>query len=208
LTGEFRYTPGFQGLSCFRFNAEIKSERRGLMKAKKQILTLLDNFENYFSQILLTFFICLLFLQIALRVISGLTLSWSEELSRFAFVWFVFLGASHAARLYAHNRVVVQFRWAPKRVVYYIEAFGDLIWIGFNLIMVWKSIGLIRSMMEFTYHSPTLNLSMAYVYMIFPISFTLMTIRIIQVNYLKLVKNVDFRDPDQMSEEPEPEAGG
>lgn len=167
------------------------------MQVKHYFLKLLDNFENYFSQILLAFFISLLFLQIMLRVIWGLTLSWSEELSRFAFVWFVFLGGSHAARLYAHNRVVIQFRWLPKKVINYIEAFADLIWISFNVVIVWKSIGLINSIMEFTYHSPTLNWSMAYIYMIFPLAFILMTIRIIQVNYLKLVKGVDFKDPDQ-----------
>jgi len=170
------------------------------MEVKRYFFKFLDNFENYFSQLLLSFFIILLFIQIMLRIIWGLTLSWSEELSRFAFVWFVFLGASHAARMYAHNRVVIQFQWLPKRKVNYIEAGADLIWIFFNLVMIWKSIGLIQSMMEFTYYSPTLNWSMAYVYMIFPLSFSLMTIRIIQVNYLKIVKNVDISDPDQKAE--------
>lgn len=168
------------------------------MALKRHVLVFLDNFENYFSQILLSFFICLLFLQIVLRVTVGMTLSWSEELSRFAFVWFVFLGASHAARMYAHNRVVVQFKWLSKRAINYVEAAADCIWIFFNLIMIYKSVGLISSMMEFTYHSPTLNWSMAYVYMIFTLSFGLMTIRIIQVNYLKLVKKVDFHDPDKV----------
>jgi TRAP-type C4-dicarboxylate transport system permease small subunit len=58
-------------------------------------------------------------------------------------------------------------------------------------------------MMEFTYTSPTLGWNMAYVYFIFPISFTLMSIRIIQVNYLKLVKGVDIRDPDKIELEEE-----
>jgi TRAP-type C4-dicarboxylate transport system permease small subunit len=39
---------------------------------------------------------------------------------------------------------------------------------------------------------------MAYIYMIFPLSFTAMTIRIIQVNYLKIVKGIDIRDPDKI----------
>jgi hypothetical protein len=44
---------------------------------------------------------------------------------------------------------------------------------------------------------------MAYVYFIFPIAFTLMSIRIIQVNYLKLVKGIDIRDPDKVDLEEE-----
>ena len=37
---------------------------------------------------------------------------------------------------------------------------------------------------------------MKYIYMILPIAFALMTIRIIQVNYYKLIKGVDIRDPE------------
>ena len=39
---------------------------------------------------------------------------------------------------------------------------------------------------------------MKWVYIILPIAFALMTFRIIQVNYLKLVKGVDVRDPDKV----------
>ena len=37
---------------------------------------------------------------------------------------------------------------------------------------------------------------MKYIYLILPIAFTLMTIRIIQVNYLKFVKGESVVDPD------------
>ena len=39
---------------------------------------------------------------------------------------------------------------------------------------------------------------MRYVYLVLPIAFTLMTIRILQVNYMKLVMGIDPRDPDQI----------
>jgi TRAP-type C4-dicarboxylate transport system permease small subunit len=133
-----------------------------------------------------------------LREVFSYTLTWGEELARFSFVWFVFFGAVVAARLSAHNRVTFQFKKFPKKVQNYIEAFADLIWLSFNFVMIYKSIWLIKSMMQFTYISPTLGWSMAYVYMIFPISFTAMSIRIIQVNYLKLIKGIDIRDPDKI----------
>ena len=41
-----------------------------------------------------------------------------------------------------------------------------------------------------------MGVPMKYIYLILPIAFALMSIRIIQVNYLKLVKGVDIRDPD------------
>ncbi len=50
--------------------------------------------------------------------------------------------------------------------------------------------------MNLFWKSQTLGIPMKYIYMILPIAFTMMTIRIVQVNYLKYVKGVDIRDPD------------
>jgi len=168
------------------------------MQAKKIAIKLLDNFENYICQVLLSIFISLLFIQILARELFNYSLSWEEELARFCFVWFVFLGASYAARLAAHNRVTFQFKFLPKMVGNYIEAFADAIWVLFNIVIIYKSVFLIESMFEYPYITPTLGWSMAYVYMIFPLAFTVMTIRIIQVNYMKLVMHIDIRDPDKI----------
>ena len=170
---------------------------------KKIAITVLDNVESYICQFLLSFFIILLFIQIISREVFNVNISWGEELARFSFVWFVFFGAVVAARLAAHNRVTFQFKKFSKKTQNYIEGFADLIWLIFNGVMVYKSVWLINSMMQFTYTSPTLGWDMAYVYFIFPMAFTLMSIRIIQVNYLKLVKGIDIRDPDKVDIEEE-----
>jgi TRAP-type C4-dicarboxylate transport system permease small subunit len=158
------------------------------------ILKKLDKLENYACQFLLCLFVTLLFFQVILRVFFNYGVPWSEELSRFAFVWFVFLGASYAARLSAHNRVTFHLRLVSEKVRKFIELTGDIVWIAFNTLMTIKSIEVIESMFEFTFYSPALDWSMAYLYMIFPISFTLTSLRIIQVNYLKLVLGVTFHD--------------
>ncbi len=173
------------------------------MNAKEVLKRFFDNVESYICQFLLAFFITLLFVQVIFREFFGYTLSWGEELARFAFVWFVFFGAVVAARLAAHNRVTFQFKKFSKKTQNYIEAFADLIWLSFNAVIIYKSLFLIKSMMQFTYISPTLQWNMAYVYLIFPLAFTLMSVRIIQVNYLKLVKGVDIRDPDKVDVEEE-----
>jgi TRAP-type C4-dicarboxylate transport system permease small subunit len=164
----------------------------------KKILYFLDNIEKYVCQLMLAFFVIVLFAQIALRAMFNIVLPWSEEVSRFSFVWFVFFGASYAARLSAHNRVTIQFRLFPKSFGNFFHILSDIIWIGFNVIMVIESLKVIESMKEFVYYSPALGWSMAYVYYIFPISFTLMSIRIIQVNYIKFVLKEDIRDVDQV----------
>ncbi len=136
------------------------------MQAKK-IFKILDNLESYICQVLLVFFVCLLFLQIILRIVFGgvdflsqfipvlehyplpASLPWGEELSRFAFVWFVFFGATYAARLAAHNRVTFQFKAFPKIVGNLSTLASDLVWIGFNCVMVYYSINVVREGFEF-----------------------------------------------------------
>jgi len=186
------------------------------MLDKKKILTFLDNLESYICQILLVFFVCLLFIQIVLRIVfgavdilSGLfpvlehwplpaSIAWGEELSRFSFVWFVFFGAAYAARLAAHNRVTFQFKLFPQIVGDISMFISDLIWIGFNCVMIYYSLIVIKEGFEFPEYSPTLDWVMAYVFMVFPIAFSLMIIRIIQVNIMKHILKIEIADVDKV----------
>ncbi len=147
---------------------------------------LINNFENYFCQVMLSIVVCLLGLQIFLRDLFNYNISWGEELARFSFVWFVYFGASYATKTGHHIRVTIQLKIFPEIIQKIILGISDLIWIAFNIVMIKESTMLIASMMKFKYISPTLGWSMAYIYMIFPLSFTLMTIRSIQQYYFKL----------------------
>jgi C4-dicarboxylate transporter DctQ subunit len=185
----------------------------------KTVLKILDNLESYLCQILLVFFVCLLFLQIVLRLVFGLmdtlshyivffekydlpaSLPWGEELSRFAFVWFVYFGATFAARLSAHNRVTFQFKIFPEIVGIISMLLADLIWIVFNTTMIFFSINVIKEGFQYPEYSPTLDWIMSYVFMIFPIAFSLMNIRIIQVNIMKYILKMEIADVDKIDTE-------
>jgi len=172
------------------------------------LIKFFNNFESYVCRALLVSFVILLFGQILSREFFDYSFSWSEELATYMFVWFVFFGASYAAQLGAHNRVTFQFNKLPKKAVNVIEAIADLFWIGFNVYFIWLSYDFVFHKMNKFWESQTLGVPMKYFYMIFPIAFTLMTIRIIQVNYLKLVKGVDVRDPEKAEVDKMLEEGG
>ena len=161
------------------------------------LLRIFDNIESYICRTLLALFVLLLFAQILSREFFGYSFSWSEELATYMFVWFVFFGASYAARLSAHNRVTFQFKALPKRAVHVIEGIADLFWLMFNLYFIYLSFNFVFFKMNAFWKSQTLGVPMKYIYLILPIAFTLMTIRIIQVNYFRLVKGIDVRDPDK-----------
>lgn len=159
-----------------------------------------DKLESYACRVLLTIFVTLLFVQIVSRQILGFSISWIDELSVILFVWFAYFGASYAARISAHNRVTFHLNALPRRVAHIIEACGDLFWIGFNVIFIWHSIHFIERLKPFV-KVQTLGWQMRYVYLVLPIAFSLMTIRVLQVNYLKLVKGVEPHDPDKVDVE-------
>lgn len=161
-----------------------------------KILHFLDNIEGYMCRTLLALFVTLLFAQIISRQFFGYSISWTEELSVYMFVWFVYFGACYAARLNAHNRVTFQYKLMPSWLPPILEFLTDLIWIGFNCYMVYLSYDFVFNKMNLFWKSQTMGIPMKYIYVILPIGFALMTVRIIQVNYYKFIKGQEIRDPD------------
>lgn len=157
-----------------------------------------NNLESIICRTLLSGFVLLLFVQIVAREVFGYSFSWIEELSVYMFVWFVFFGASYAALKGAHNRVTFQFRFLPRAYVKWVEAFADLFWLAFNVTFIWLSYDFVFNKMNAFWKSQTLGIEMKWVYVVLPVAFTLMTIRILQVNYIKLVRGEDVSDPDQI----------
>lgn len=166
------------------------------MSVKNLILKLLGNIEEYLAEALLACFVVLLFAQILLRQFFQYSLPWGEELATYMFVWFAYLGATVAAKMSAHNRVTVQFMYFPPIVKKVCLAIADLLWVCFNLYFVYLSYDFVFNRMNLFWKSQTLGLPMKYFYMILPIAFALMSIRILWNNYLTLVKGIELVDPE------------
>lgn len=162
---------------------------------KKFFFSLMDHFESYICQALLVFFVVTLFMQIILRAIN-MSLSWTEEIARYAFLWFILFGACYATRLSALNRVTMQFTKFPRWVKDVSIFISDLIWLCFCLAMAWYGYRAVMDLVEFPYHTPALDWDLSRVYLVFPLSFLLMAIRIIQVNVMKYVFKQEIEDPD------------
>jgi len=157
---------------------------------------LIDNVENLLCQCLLVLFVTLLFAQIMLRNLFAYSLPWADELATYAFVWFAYFGAVYAAKKSAHNRVTFQFRFFPRWVETACGVLTDLIWIAFNLVFIWLSYDFVFNKMNLFWKSQTLGVPMKYFYLVLPLAFTAMTLRIIQNNYLRFVKHRQFVDPE------------
>ena len=183
---------------------------------KKFVTALLDHFESYLCQFLLVFFVVVVFMQIILRAVN-MSLPWTEEIARFAFLWFILFGACFATRLCALNRVTMQFMKAPKWIANGCLLLSDVAWLIFSLIMAYEGYRAVMDLREFPYATPALDWDLGMVYLVFPLSFLLMAIRIVQVNVMKFILHIEIADPDEesvkesqralLSEEPQNEGG-
>ena len=162
---------------------------------KKFISALLDHFESYLC---LVFFVVVVFMQIILRAMN-MSLPWTEEIARFAFLWFILFGACFATRLCALNRVTVQFMKVPKWFADICLLLSDVAWFIFSLIMAYEGYRAVMDLREFPYATPALDWDLGMVYLVFPLSFLLMAIRIVQVNVMKFILHIEIADPDQES---------
>ena len=159
-------------------------------------LAWLNDIETLVCEWLLALFVVLLFAQIVSRQVFNHSLAWSEELSTYMFVWFAYLGAVVAAKMSAHNRVTVHFQFMPKWLATTLLTIGDLLWVAFNLYFVWLSYDFVFNRMNLFWKSQTLGVPMKYIYMILPIAFTLMSIRVLWTIYLRVVKGEELLDPE------------
>ncbi|TLF52144.1 TRAP transporter small permease [Halomonas urmiana] len=163
---------------------------------KSLLFKIIDSLESVLCQLLLVSFVLLLFAQIVLRNLFNYSLPWGDELATYAFVWFAYLGAAYATKMSAHNRVTFQFKFLPRWVETFCTLLTDLIWIGFNAVFIYLSYDFVFNKMNLFWKSQTLGIPMKYIYLILPIAFVAMTLRILQNNYLKFVKKADLVDPE------------
>ncbi|MCG8402868.1 MAG: TRAP transporter small permease [Firmicutes bacterium] len=157
----------------------------------KRLTWFFNNLEEVLCGALLCWIMTLLMLQVICRYFLGISIAWAEEVSRFSFLYMVYLGASLGAQKGIHIRVTAHIALLPKKVQSLLLVLTDVIWIVFSIVVVVKGVHLIQDMGQRPMVSGALMLDMRYVYVALPIAFLLMIVRIVQRWYLR------FRGGDQ-----------
>jgi len=150
-----------------------------------------DHFEEYILVYSLVFTVFLIFFQIIMRYVFHNSLSWSEELARYVFLWQIWLGASFAVKQQRHLRIEAFKNMLPEKVQKYAEMITLLIWFGFSIFLAYKGSELTLILIKRGQVSPAMRIPMAYAYASVPIGCGLMAIRLIEqmVKYTKSLRN-------------------
>ncbi|MCL4764621.1 MAG: TRAP transporter small permease [Hyphomicrobiaceae bacterium] len=104
----------------------------------------------------------------------------AEELAIFAFVFLLYFGAVLATRDGAHFRVSAHLDWIRPPLRRWRFLIGDLVWLAFNLFIVWQGMLLVRSALERPEPSLALGVPMQWIYLVIPLTFALTCLRLVQ----------------------------
>lgn len=139
-----------------------------------------DNLELTFSSILLVGMVITVCLQVFSRYIFPTPISWTEEVTRYLFVWMVFASLGIAAKRGKHIKITLFHSLFPK-LVPLINIFADLcfmlvaalcVYYGWEVVVTLKDAGQTSSVLPWLYKWQ--------VYLIAPIGFLITVFRLCQ----------------------------
>lgn len=162
-------------------------------------MSLLRKIDRYFEEticvILFAAMVILTFTQVLSRFVFNLSLGWTEEISRFFFIWLVYISAAMAAKHRRHIRVELIDQFLPRGISKWAGLLSDLLWIGFALLVAFQGYNVAMLIMGHGQLSPAVQLPMGWIYMIIPFGFVLIAFRVLQGIVAR------FRGEDELTDE-------
>ncbi len=138
-----------------------------------------DHLEEYLLVWSLAFSVALIFFQVVMRYVFRNSLSWSEELARYLFLWQIWLGASFAVKEHRHLRIEMLRDAFKGRAQRWFDLAVLLVWFGFSLFLALEGSELTRMLIQRGQVSAAMRLPMAYAYASVPVGCGLMAIRLL-----------------------------
>lgn len=145
-----------------------------------------EHFEEAVIVLLMALMSVLIGLQIFMRYVMGASLSWSEELARYFFIWATYLGIAYAVRKDAHIRVTMLTDIMPARGRLVMRILGHLIFGAFAAYVMYQGWMMVEKTFRFGQKSASLGIPMGIVYLAPLTGFGLAVGRLIQQIVLDL----------------------
>lgn len=144
----------------------------------KRLKTFLDDLEENLLCGILALMVIIIFLQVIMRYVFANSLTWSEELARYLFIWLTWLGTGYAFKSNRHLRIEFLVDKLSVRVRYYLEFLILVLWLGFSVFLVYQ--GWIVTNLNWTRGqlSAAMQIPMALAYAAVPVGCLFMALRL------------------------------
>lgn len=140
----------------------------------------LDHVEEFFMIPLIFAMSIIIFIQVVCRYVFQNSLTWSEEMARYLFVWLVYFSVAYTAKKEAHIRIDAAINIYPKKARPYVEILSEIIVLAFAIFIAVTSVTVFQKISASGQISPALHVPMQFVYAAPLVGFFLTAIRQIQ----------------------------
>ncbi len=145
-----------------------------------------EHFEEAIIVALMATMSLLIGAQIFMRYVMGASLSWSEELARYLFIWATYLGVAYGVKKDAHIRVSMATDMLPPRAQILVRILTHLIFGAFAAYVMYQGWFMVEKTFRFGQKSASLGIPMGLVYLAPLSGFGLVVLRLIQAIFLDL----------------------
>jgi TRAP-type C4-dicarboxylate transport system permease small subunit len=128
----------------------------------------------------------LLFIQVVMRRVFGNSLTWSEELARYIFIWLIYFGISYGAKAMKHIKIEAFLAVFPRKIRPFVKILGALLFLVFALFVIFTSFELVQKQIRLKQRSPAIHIPMWVIYSAPLCGFILTSIRQVQVIILDI----------------------
>lgn len=146
-----------------------------------RIIKFLDKYaESFILIITLSLMSVFIGLQVFMRYVMQASLSWSEEISRYLFIFLINIGISYGVKENKHISISLFVNLFSEKVKKYLLIFSDVMFLVFSLIVATHGAEVSSMIRMFGQKSPAVGIPMWIVYIATPLGFSLVSIRLIQ----------------------------
>ena len=144
-----------------------------------------EHLEEMIGAILLAAITVFISIGVFFRYVLNSSLSWSDELSRYCFIWAIFVGMGLAIKKDGNMKIDILENAIPK-IKPVLVAIQDLIYFVFLLYLIRPTIEVLQQFVTNPQASPAMRIPMQFVYASFMVGIILSIFRMIQKYYYKL----------------------
>lgn len=157
------------------------------MNVKKAVRFLDEYLELIFGSIFLSGMVVFTFLNIAMRLTMKSTLPWFQELTRYLFVWMVFIAIGAAVRHRSHIRITFLQTRLKKKGRYVVELIVYVVGALFGAICLYYAIPMVQSFSSANMTASSMPwFKMSWLYAVMPVGMALFVFRNLQALVLEV----------------------
>lgn len=139
-----------------------------------------EHLESYLLVLISAVMVSVIALQVFMRFVLNSSLTWSEELARYCFVWLIYIGISYGVKKQRHIKVDIALILLKDKGKIVLNLIANAFFLFFALFVVFYGYEVAQSLLKFGQKSPSLGISMGIVYLATPIGMGLTAIRLLQ----------------------------